>query len=399
MPLTDTWNRRAIAALAGLALAATPLAANAATGEESGSLAPIQGADSATAIPNRFIVVLEDGAATAGALAAARGAGGSVTTTYDTVLDGFAAELSPSALAAVRAAAGVRYVAQDQVVTVQDIQDPATWGLDRVDQRGLPLNMRYKYNRTGAGVTTYVIDTGINAAHQDFTGRIKPGYDTVGDGQGTNDCNGHGTHVSGTVGGTTWGIAKDVDLVPVRVIGCGSGGTWEDVIDGIEWVGENHVAVSNATMSIGGGTFQPADDAAAALVELGVAFSIAAGNGSTDACTFSPAREPKVITVGGTANTDRQYTATNFGPCLDIYAPGEDITSAWIGGPAAQATISGTSMATPHVAGAVALRLEVKSGHSPARLGKWLKKKSSKDKVTNPGPGSPNRLLFTAPLS
>jgi subtilisin family serine protease len=396
MSRSRTWNRPAITALAALALAATPLAANAATGD-GGRQAPLYGLDSATAIPGRYIVVLQDGAATPAALIATRAAGGTVSTVYETVLDGFAAALSPAALAAVRAIAGVSYVAQDQVVSVTDIQDPATWGLDRVDQRNLPLNMQYEYNRTGDGVTTYVIDTGINAAHQDFTGRIKPGYDTVGDGQGTNDCNGHGTHVSGTVGGTTWGIAKDVNLVPVRVIGCGSSGTWEDVIDGIEWVGENHVDVSNATMSIGGGGYQPADDAAAALVDLGVAFTIAAGNSAADACGYSPAREPKVITVGGTASTDREYTATNHGPCLDIYAPGEEITSAWIGGSSAQNTISGTSMATPHVAGAIALRLEVKPGHSPAKLGKWLKKKSSKNKITDPGPGSPNRLLYTAP--
>jgi subtilisin family serine protease len=341
--------------------------------------------------------VLNDGAATdARSLDYVRAAGGTATTTYTTAIVGFAAALPPAALAAVRADDAVRYVAQDQVVTVQDIQDPATWGLDRVDQRDLPLNEQYEYNRTGHDVTVYVIDTGINSTYVDFTGRIKPGYDATGIG-GTEDCNGHGTHVSGTVGGTEWGIAKHVSIVPVRVFGCGSSGTWEDLIEGMDWVAANHVDASMATMSAGGGTFPPADEAGAGIVDSGIVFTVAAGNGASDACGFSPAREPSLTTVGGTASTDRQYTATNYGSCLDIYAPGEEITSAWIGGTGAQNTISGTSIATPHVAGAVALRLEVKPNATPKKIAKWLKRKSSKGKVTNPGPGSPNRLLYTAP--
>jgi subtilisin family serine protease len=407
MPINRTWTRGAIAVLAGLALAATPLAASAgsrdgaptATNTAAGAstLAPLVSTDTATAIPGRYIVMLEDGAATdAASLDWVSRAGGTVSTVYSTAIVGFAAELSPAALATVRAHDAVRYVAQDQIVTVQDIQDPATWGLDRVDQRNLPLNEQYEYNRTGDGVTVYVIDTGINSTHVDFTGRIKPGYDATGIGN-TEDCNGHGTHVSGTVAGTEWGVAKEAFIVPVRVFGCGSSGTWEDLIEGMDWVAANHVDLSMATMSAGGGSFPPADEAGAGIVDSGILFSVAAGNGASDACGFSPAREPSLTTVGGTASTDRQYTATNYGTCLDIYAPGEDVTSAWIGGTGAQNTISGTSMATPHVAGAVALRLEVKPDHSPKRLARWLKKKSSKGKVTNPGPGSPNRLLYTAP--
>lgn len=400
MALTRTWQRSGIAAVAGLALAATPLVASAApttVTTNTGALAPVVVNNADSVIPGQYIVVLQDtvtDATAASVEAAATAAGGSVSHSYGTAIKGFAATLTPAALEAVRAQPGVAYVSPDEKTWLMDIQDPATWGLDRSDQKSLPLNQKYEYNRTGDGVTVYVLDTGINSSHVDYAGRIKPGYDATGSG-GVEDCNGHGTHVSATVGGTEWGIAKEVDIVPVRIFGCGSGGDWADLIEGMDWIAANHSGASMATMSAGGGGYAPADAAAAGLVSSGVVFTVAAGNNSSNACNYTPARVPTVMTIGGSANTDRQYTATNYGSCLDIYAPGEQVTSAWIGSSTATNTISGTSMATPHVAGAIALRLEQKPSASVKKLQKFIIKKSSKNKITNPGPGSPNRLLFT----
>ena len=272
-------------------------------------------------------------------------------------------------------------------------QTPATWGLDRIDQRDLPLNNTYTYNQTGAGVNAYIIDTGIRATHQQFTGRVGNGVDEVGG--GTNDCNGHGTHVSGTVGGTTYGVAKQVTLHPVRVLDCNGSGTTSGVIAGVDWVTANHVGPSVANMSLGGGASSALDSAVTNSINSGVSYAIAAGNSNADACTTSPARVAAANTVGPTTDTDARASFSNFGTCLDIFAPGNNITSSWNTSDAATNTISGTSMATPHVAGAIALYLQTNPGASPATVTQALISNSTLNHVTGAGTGSPNRLLYS----
>lgn len=272
------------------------------------------------------------------------------------------------------------------------VQSPATWGIDRVDQRDLPLSNSYSVSGDGSGVTAYIIDTGIHHSHNEFGGRASFGINTIGDGN-DEDCNGHGTHVAGTVGGSTYGVAKNVNLVSVKVLDCGGSGSWAGVIEGIEWT-MNDAAGKKATanMSLGGGQVASVNAAVAALVTSGVPTVVAAGNDNADACDFSPASEPSAITVGSTTNNDSRSSFSNYGSCLDIYAPGSGITSAWIGSDSSTITISGTSMASPHVCGSVALLLE--AGIDVADVDGELATRSTADKVNDARPGSPNRLLY-----
>jgi len=283
-------------------------------------------------------------------------------------------------------------------VRLDTTQSNATWGLDRLDQRDLPLNATYSYDKTGSGVTAYIIDTGIRLSHNDFGGRATSGYDAI-DGGSADDCNGHGTHVSGTVGGTTYGVAKGVRLVAVRVLDCGGSGSNSGVIAGVNWVTSNHAAgqPAVANMSLGGGVSTALDQAVSNSIADGVTYALAAGNSNANACNSSPARTPNAITVGATTSSDARASYSNYGTCLDVFAPGSNITSAWSTSNTATNTISGTSMASPHVAGAAAVYLEGNPGATPAQVASALSGAATTGKVTSPGSGSPNRLLYSAP--
>ncbi len=267
--------------------------------------------------------------------------------------------------------------------------------MDRIDQQLLPLNNTYNYNNDGGGVSAYVIDTGIRITHTEFGGRATHGFDAVNDGYNGNDCHGHGTHVAGTIGGTNYGVAKNVQLIAVRVLNCSGSGTTSGVIAGIDWVTINAVRPAVANMSLGGSISSALDSAVTNSINSGVSYAIAAGNSSQNACNFSPARVPAAITVGATNNSDSRPSWSNYGKCLDLFAPGVSITSAWIGSDTATNTISGTSMATPHAAGVAALKLQGSPTANPAEVAAELVTKSTANIVKNTGKNSPNRLLFT----
>ncbi|MDQ3114749.1 MAG: S8 family peptidase, partial [Actinomycetota bacterium] len=361
MASPNTRRNRGIAVLAGLALAITPVAIAHASADR--ELAPVVGVGAADVIAGRYIVVLDDDttARTAATTAdTARSAGGTVHHTYGTAIRGFSATLPAGALASLRSNVAVDYIEADQRVTLDATQSPVTWGLDRIDQRNLPLSNSYTYTQNGAGITAYIIDTGIRADHADLSGRVGTGYSAIAG--GTNDCNGHGTHVAGTVGSETYGVAKDVGLVPVRVLDCNGSGSNSGVIAGVDWVTSNSPGPSVANMSLGGGISSALDTAVRNSVNSGVPYALAAGNSSTNACNTSPARVAEGITVGSTTRTDSVSSFSNQGTCLDIFAPGSDITSTWHTSSTATNTISGTSMAAPHVAGVAALYLQAFPG-------------------------------------
>jgi subtilisin family serine protease len=314
---------------------------------------------------------------------------------YDSAVQGYAATLSVQAVEALRKDADVAYIEQDQVFTANDTQTGPPWGLDRIDQRSLPLSNSYTYATDGQGVHAYIIDTGIRSSHTEFSGRIGAGYDAV-DGGAPDDCNGHGTHVAGTVGGSTYGVAKRVTLHGVRVLDCNGSGTTSGVVAGINWVTTNYTntkpAVAN--MSLGGGASQTLDTALRNSVAAGVVHVVAAGNETADACNSSPAREPLAITVGATNSSDQRASFSNYGTCLDIFAPGVNILSSWYTGDSAAGSLSGTSMASPHVAGVVALHLASSPSASPADVAASLNNAATTGTVSDPGSGSPNRLLY-----
>jgi subtilisin family serine protease len=342
-----------------------------------------------------FIITFK-GSSTAG-IAAVNASGGKVFHTYSHALNGVAVSLPNNAIKGLRNRPEIAAIELDTRVSISVDQTPVTWGLDRIDQASLPLNSTYSYNSTGSGVTAYVIDTGILTTHNEFVGRTASGYSAIKDRRGTTDCNGHGTHVAGTVGGTTYGVAKGVRLVPVRVLDCRGSGTNSGVIAGVDWVIKNHASgvPAVANMSLGGGVSSALDTAVTNLVNDGVVLAAAAGNSNADACTSSPARAAAAITVGATSSNDARASFSNFGTCLDIFAPGVSITSAWYTSKIATNTISGTSMAAPHVAGVAALILSANPTMSVQGVVDTLIASSTPDKVTNAVTGSPNRLLFS----
>ena len=344
-------------------------------------------------IANRYIVLFRDdeqdvdGKANALAIKHA----GKVKHLYKSALKGMALELPDAAAAAVRAEPSVMLVEQDQTMSISATQSGATWGIDRIDQRTLPLSTTYVYNADGTGVTVYIIDTGMNLSHTQFTGRASTGYDAVTAGGTAADCNGHGTHVAGTVGGTTYGVAKSVNLVAVRVLDCAGSGTTSGVIAGIDWVTANKRLPAAANMSLGGGVSAALNTAVKNSVAAGVVYAVAAGNDGGDACLHSPAAEPTAITVGATDINDGFASFSNRGSCVDINAPGVNITSAWYNTNTATNTISGTSMATPHVAGAAALYLQTNPTATPAQVDAALKTNASTTVVPS---GTTNKLLY-----
>ncbi|MEJ2858151.1 MULTISPECIES: S8 family peptidase [unclassified Saccharothrix] len=359
----------------------------------------IRAADAAEKVQNSFIVKLKDGSA-ASAEKLASQYGGKVDRVFSSALKGFTVSLPESAAKRLAANPAVDYVEQDQVLHLQATQtNPPSWGINRVDQRDLPLNTSYSYTSTGSGVNVYVIDTGLRVSHTTFGGRARNGYDAVDGDSVAQDGNGHGTHVAGTIAGSQYGVAKGATVYGVRVLNNSGSGTTAGVVAGIDWVTRNHVKPAVANMSLGGGASSTLDDAVRRSIAAGVTYAIAAGNSNANASGYSPARVGEAITVGATTSTDARASYSNYGSILDIFAPGSSITSAWHTGDSATNTISGTSMATPHVAGAAARYLQNNRSATPAQVASYLTGQATSGKVTSPGTGSPNRLLYLAPTA
>jgi len=354
-------------------------------------------------IKNQYIVILNKDAGPSIDFAQniAKQHGAKVLQSYDTVLKGFAIYLPDTAatafVEAMKKNPQVLSIENDIVMKIDaTTQSNPDWGLDRIDQKALPLNSAYSYLQTGSGTTAYIVDTGILSSHQQFSGRVLSGYTAISDGNGTTDCNGHGTHVAGTVGGSTYGVAKNVNLVPIRILGCDGSGASSNVIAGLDWILKNGKKPAVVNMSLGGDASTSLDSAVENLFNNGYVMVVAAGNSNTDACNASPARVSKALTVAATDSTDTRASYSNYGSCVDIFAPGSQINSSWIGSNTATKVLNGTSMATPHVAGVVAEMLQSTPTATPQTISTNLLNQASSNVVKNPS-GSPNRLLYKSP--
>ena len=361
--------------------------------------APLHYAASGRGIEGSYIVVLNEGADPRSVAAVAGVQPGHV---YTAALNGFSATLNAGQLNALRHNPAVAYVEQDQVTELNITQSGATWGIDRIDQRNRPLSGTYTYNTTASGVYAYIIDTGVRATHSEFrntdgTTRAQNVYNATGDGNAS-DCNGHGTHVAGTVGGKTYGVAKAVRIRAVKVFTCSGGSANSTIIAGIDYVTANHVKPAVANLSLGGGASQATDDAVNRLSNAGVFVAVAAGNENVDACTRSPARASTVTTVASSTSTDAKSSFSNWGTCVELYAPGSSITSAWYQTDTQTNTISGTSMASPHVAGVGALYKAVNGDQSYSTVRTWIINNATTGVITGNPTGTPNRLLYKGTL-
>jgi subtilisin family serine protease len=395
MTMRPIRTRSFIAAFAVLATAfmfSPPIAAAAPTGEVRSA-----GPD---AIAGSYIVVLKPAAVSASATETTVSSltarfGGQVSAVWQSALRGFALRAGAETAARIAADPRVAYVQQDVAIRLDAVQAPTpSWGLDRIDQRSQPLSNSYTFNTAAPNVNAYIIDSGIRTTHADFGGRAIFAVNTTGDGANT-DCFGHGTHVAGTVGGAAFGVAKGVRLFAVKVFDCFGNGSAATVISGVNWVAQNAVRPAVANMSLSGAAFQPLDDAVQGAINAGVTVAVASGNNTADACGFSPARLPAALTANASNVSDRRSGFSNFGGCTDLFAPGENIISDWFTSDTAAAALSGTSMASPHVAGAAALILSASPAATPAQVHAAIIANATPNVIVDAGPGSPNRLLFT----
>ncbi|MFC9587513.1 S8 family peptidase [Streptomyces yangpuensis] len=405
MPVMRHTRRKitGISATAVVALALGAAVALPASAADGGARGVVQNAGAPGSVPNSYIVTLKDTAprsTTVNGKLVAKKYGAKIDRTYSAALNGYSVELSQAQAEKLAADPAVQSVVQNRTFTVSATQpSPPSWGLDRVDQRALPLNQSYTYpDKAGEGVTAYVIDTGVRITHQDFGGRASYGYDAIDNDNTAQDGHGHGTHVAGTVAGGSYGVAKKAKIVGVRVLDDTGSGTTAQVVAGIDWVTRNAVKPAVANMSLGGGADTALDTAVRNSIASGITYAVAAGNESENASTKSPARVAEAITVGATTSSDARASYSNYGPSLDIFAPGSAITSAWSTGDYAMNTINGTSMATPHVAGAAAVYLSQNPASTPAQVATALIGSATPNLVSGPGTGSPNRLLHVTAL-